>query len=44
MSLFYLVPPVTAVIAAAAFGESLSAAVLGGMALTAVGVVLVNRG
>ena len=44
VSLFYLVPPVTAVIAAAAFGESLSAAVLGGMALTAVGVVLVNRG
>ena len=44
VSLFYLVPPVTALIAAAAFGEGLSAAVLGGMALTAVGVVLVNRG
>jgi drug/metabolite transporter (DMT)-like permease len=42
-SLFYLVPPVTAFMAYLLFGETLGAAALGGMALTAVGVALVNR-
>jgi drug/metabolite transporter (DMT)-like permease len=42
-SLLYLVPPCTALIAWAMFGESLSAAVLAGFALTALGVALVAR-
>jgi drug/metabolite transporter (DMT)-like permease len=43
-SLFYLVPPVTAFMAYLLFGETLGAAALVGMAVTAVGVALVNRG
>ena len=39
-SLFYLVPGVTAVMAWALFGESLSLLQLSGMAVTAVGVAL----
>jgi drug/metabolite transporter (DMT)-like permease len=42
-SLLYLVPPCTALMAWALFGEALSAAVLAGIALTAVGVALVVR-
>jgi drug/metabolite transporter (DMT)-like permease len=42
-SLLYLVPPVTAVMAWALFGEALSAAVLCGFALAAMGVGLVVR-
>jgi drug/metabolite transporter (DMT)-like permease len=42
-SLLYLVPPCTAVMAWLLFGEPLSAQVLGGIALTAVGVALVVR-
>ena len=42
-SLFYLVPPVTAVIGWAAFGEVLSATTLAGMGVAVVGVALVNR-
>ncbi len=42
-SLFYLVPAVTAAMAFALFGERLDAIALGGMALCAVGVVVVNR-
>jgi drug/metabolite transporter (DMT)-like permease len=42
-SLFYLVPPVTAVIGWAAFGEVLSAITLAGMGVAVVGVALVNR-
>ncbi|HUG25854.1 DMT family transporter [Piscinibacter sp.] len=42
-SLLYLVPPCTAVMAWAIFGESLSALTLFGMALTAAGVALVVR-
>jgi len=40
-SLMYLVPPCTAVMAAALFGETLTPTVLSGFALTAVGVWLV---
>ena len=40
-SLFYLVPPVTAVIAFLLFDERLGALALGGMAVTVVGVALV---
>lgn len=43
-SLFYLVPPCTAVLAWALFGEQLGLAAGGGMALCAVGVGLVLRG
>jgi drug/metabolite transporter (DMT)-like permease len=42
-SLMYLVPPCTALLAWALFGETLSAAVLAGLALTALGVALVVR-
>ena len=42
-SLFYLVPPVTAAIAWALFGESLTPVGLAGMALAALGVALVIR-
>lgn len=42
-SLMYLVPPCTAVLAWALFGEALTATVLAGLALTAVGVWLVLR-
>lgn len=40
-SLFYLVPPATALMAYAIFGETLSAAAMAGMALAAIGVALV---
>ena len=43
-SLFYLVPPVTAFMAYLLFGETLGATALAGMAFTALGVALVNRG
>jgi drug/metabolite transporter (DMT)-like permease len=43
-SLFFLVPPTTALIAWLVFGEALSPLALGGMGLTALGVALVNRG
>jgi drug/metabolite transporter (DMT)-like permease len=43
-SLFYLVPPVTAFMAYLLFGETLGATALAGMAFTAAGVALVNRG
>lgn len=42
-SLFYLVPPVTALMAFLLFGERLGPPALGGMALAAIGVALVNR-
>jgi drug/metabolite transporter (DMT)-like permease len=42
-SLFYLVPPVAAVIAFFLFGERLHAIQIGGMALAAVGVAVANR-
>ena len=42
-SLMYLVPPCTAVLAWILFGEQLTAPVLGGLALTALGVWLVMR-
>ncbi|WP_431858335.1 DMT family transporter [Azospirillum sp.] len=42
-SLFYLTPPVTAVVAWAMFDERLGAVALVGMAMTVVGVALVNR-
>ena len=42
-SLFYLVPPVTALMAYAAFGERLGPLALLGMAIAAAGVALVNR-
>jgi EamA-like transporter family. len=42
-SLFYLVPPVTALVAWGLFGESLGALGLAGMALAAFGVALVVR-
>ena len=42
-SLFYLVPPSTAVMAWLLFGEPITAFTLMGMALTAVGVALVLR-
>ena len=43
-SLFYLVPPVTALMAWAVFRETLAPFALAGMALTAVGVALVAAG
>ena len=42
-SLFFLVPPVTAIFAWFLFGEVLGPLEIGGMVLTAVGVLLVNR-
>lgn len=42
-SLFFLVPPTTALIAWMVFGESLSALAMLGVALTATGVAIVNR-
>jgi len=42
-SLFYLTPPVTAVVAWAMFDERLGVLALVGMAMTVVGVALVNR-
>ena len=42
-SLMYLVPPTTAVMAWALFGEPITALIVAGMALTAVGVSLVVR-
>jgi drug/metabolite transporter (DMT)-like permease len=42
-SLFYLVPPVTALMAWAWFGETLGLVGILGMAIAAVGVALVNR-
>jgi len=42
-SLLYLVPPCTAVLAWLIFGESLTAGMLAGMALTAMGVAMVVR-
>jgi len=41
--LFYLVPPVTALMAYLLFGETLGATALVGMAVTALAVALVNR-
>ncbi|MBW7850129.1 MAG: DMT family transporter [Rhodospirillales bacterium] len=43
-SLFYLVPPMTALIAFFAFGETLSPLALVGMAVAVVGVALATRG
>ncbi len=43
-SLFYLVPPFTALMALALFGEALVPVQIGGMAVAAVGVALANRG
>jgi len=43
-SLFFLVPPCTALIAWPLFGETLGPTALVGMALTAAGVALANRG
>jgi drug/metabolite transporter (DMT)-like permease len=42
-SLFYLVPPVTALFAWALFGETLGIVALAGMALAAFAVALVQR-
>ena len=42
-SLFYLTPPVTAVLAFLFFGETLSPTALVGMAIAVIGVALVNR-
>jgi drug/metabolite transporter (DMT)-like permease len=42
-SLFYLVPPCTALVAWALFGEVLTPTAVAGMALTAAGVALANR-
>jgi drug/metabolite transporter (DMT)-like permease len=42
-SLYYLVPPATAVEAYLLFGEDLAPVALAGIALTAVGVALVLR-
>lgn len=42
-SLFYLVPPVVALLAFLLFGEQLNAVQVGGMALAAAGVALANR-
>lgn len=42
-SLFYLTPPVTALMAYALFGETLGATALAGMALAALGVAMVVR-
>jgi drug/metabolite transporter (DMT)-like permease len=43
-SFFYLVPPVTALMAYLFFGETLGPVALAGIAVTAIGVALVNRG
>ncbi|PCI38512.1 MAG: EamA family transporter [Rhodospirillaceae bacterium] len=43
-SLFYLVPPVTAIFAWALFGESLGLMALGGMGIVVIGVALVTKG
>ena len=43
-SMFYLVPPVVALIAFAAFGEALTTLQIGGMATAAAGVALAGRG
>ncbi len=43
-SLFYLVPPVVAVLAFALFGEQLSAVQVAGMAVAATGVAVASRG
>jgi len=43
-SLFFLVPPCTALIAWPLFGETLGLAALSGMLLTAIGVALASRG
>lgn len=43
-SLFYLVPPVTAVLAYLLFGDMLSPAAIAGMAVAVAGVALVTRG
>ncbi len=43
-SLFFLVPPVAALIAWLMFGETLGPLAVGGMVLVAIGVVLVNTG
>ena len=43
-SLFFLIPPTTALIAWAMFGERLGPAALAGMAVAAAGVALVQRG
>jgi len=43
-SLFFLVPPTTAIIAWAMFGETLDAVSLAGMALVAAAVAMVTRG
>ena len=40
-SFFYLVPPVTALMAYFIFGETLSVTAMAGMALAAIGVALV---
>ena len=42
-SLMYLVPPTTALMAWVLFGEPITATIVAGMALTAVGVSLVVR-
>jgi len=42
-SLFFLVPPVTAIMAYALFDETLSLPALVGMAVTVAGVAMVNR-
>jgi drug/metabolite transporter (DMT)-like permease len=42
-SLMYLVPPATALMAWALFGEPITVLIVAGMALTAVGVSLVVR-
>ena len=42
-SLFYLVPPVTALMAFFLFDETLASTALSGMAMTAIGVILVNK-
>jgi drug/metabolite transporter (DMT)-like permease len=42
-SLFFLVPPCTALVAFLLFGETLSPVALAGMAATVIGVALVNR-
>jgi drug/metabolite transporter (DMT)-like permease len=43
-SLFFLVPPVTVLMAWAVFGETLGPLALGGMVLAAIGVAMVQRG
>ena len=43
-SLFYLVPPFTALMALALFGEALVPVQILGMAVAAAGVALANRG